>query len=442
MKSLFRSLVVLLLSVILLIINKNVISAQQCNCPNLSGSGTVNFNTTINGCASVDSFETPSPLVALASKSIAFSGGSWVTVESASGAGIVRGIWIAIFNAQPNEVFFNAFFDGAANPQIGSTDISGNLDLSISLQVLFTSVIPIDATGNKNYSGSYYWSTDVSGSDMYRTTSPNNPQMNGYWFIDMPYSNGFQMNIYCTSCSGQYWIDVDYTPLPIQTSPLRLHIQPFYQTSISNNAAAGEYPEVSLLGVPAINNTNGVYYKGIKFIAHTNTGNADSPVYNQNPAGSGTWVSWAEGRFRFYYGGPGMATNTVGVYTATTTTSTNSYYGTVQGGTQIGSSSGSEDYFRNGFDWTTSYGIGTDTGTADGAGVVGAGCYATNTVGTIYCGFANWDYSDVVAYRIYPKDMHYAPPGTAFVATMTANDQALPVQVTILYILGVTFYYA
>ena len=272
-----------------------------------------------------DDFVVPPPLLTVAHKAQTLPLQQWTTIASASGCGIIRRIWLAAIGSSAANLYINGRFDGASVPQIGSWATTSNgTDSPLSLDILFTSVFPPSAS--LNYSGTFAWSTSRSGSNML-----NDFEMDGYLMHDMPFSDGFELSLYSAQAPGAFWVMVDYTPLPTPpATPYRLHIQPYAVSNVSNDPSTHTFPEISLLSVSS---PIGVVFKGLKFAVLAST----------------RGISFAEGKFRFYSGGPGLPVNSVNVYTAPGPSEL-SYYNQVKGATMLGSSSGTEDFFLNGYD--------------------------------------------------------------------------------------------
>lgn len=323
---------------------------------------------------------------------------AWTTIAALppGNAGIITQLQIWTAGPMPAEVLFRGSFDGAQSPQMGTNGTSvGTPALTVALDVLLSSAW-VDSPG---YTGPMTWFTPALGCNYLDASG-----VGGHIRMDMPYADGFSLELYNAGASGNYWVMVTYVPLAVAPSPLRLFIQPFCVTNLASGNDT--YPEVSLLGVNA-GAPNGVFFKGLKFFAEAPT----------------TGISWAEGKFRFYTGGPGFPTSSVQEYRATSPNDL-SYYNQLPNVTQLGSSSGAEDYFMSGFDWR------------------GGPCYAHDLAGTVHCDFYSPTLSRVAAYRLYTDDVFAAPPDTPFVATFTVNDQNFAVPSAVNSILGVTFYYA
>jgi hypothetical protein len=323
---------------------------------------------------------------------------SWTTIATLppGNAGVIKQVQIWTAGPMPAEVLFRGVFDGALTPQIGTNGTTvGTPALTVALDVLLSSAW-VDSPG---YTGPTTWFTPALGCNYLDATG-----VGGHVRIDMPYDAGFSFELYNGGAAGDYWVMVTYEPMPSAPSPLRLFIKPFCVTNVASGNDT--YPEVSLLGLNA-GAPNGAFLKGIKFFV-------EAP-----PSG----ISWAEGKFRFYTGGPGFPTSTVQVY-HTANHDDLSYYNQLPNVTQLGSSSGAEDYFMSGFDWR------------------GGPCFAHDLAGTVHCDFYSPTLSRVAAYRLYTEDAFAAPPNTPFVVTFTINDQNYPVPSAVNALLGLTFYYA
>jgi hypothetical protein len=275
--------------------------------------------------AAADDFVIPPPLLTVAHKAQPLPLQQWTTIASASGCGIIRRIWLAAIGSSAAGLFLNGRFDGASEPQIGSWATASNgTDSPLSLDILLTSVFPPSAS--LNYTGGIAWSTSRSGSN-----ELNDFEMDGYLMLDMPFSDGFEFSLYSSQAAGAFWIMLDYTPLPAPpATPYRMHVQPYGVSNVSNDPSTHTFPEISLLSVTS---PNGVVFKGVKFAVLATT----------------RGISYAEGKFRFYAGGPGLPINTVNVYIAPGPSEL-SYYGQQKGATMLGSSSGTEDFFLGGYD--------------------------------------------------------------------------------------------
>lgn len=322
--------------------------------------------------------------------------GVWTPIASvpAGTAGIVKQLQLWTSGPLPAEVLFAGTFDGAAEPQLGTNGTSiGTPSLTLALDVFLSPALYNEA----GYEGTSTFFTDTSGCNYIDESG-----VGGHHRIDMPFSDGLDFRLFNAGAAGNYWVIVTWVPLAAMPSALRLFIKPFCVTSVSSSI--GTYPEISLLGAAS---PNGVVFKGVK-------------VFVQAPP---TGISWAEGKFRFYAGGPGMATNSIHNYTTSARDDT-SYYNQLPGVDQLGSSSGGEDFFMTGFDWR------------------GGPCFAHDLAGTIHCDFYNANVSRVTAYRFFGEEGFAAAPDEQFVATFTINDQNFAVPSAVDFFLGITLYYA
>lgn len=224
----------------------------------------------------------------LTTKMAALPSGVWTTIASLppGSAGTITQLQIWTAGPEPAQVLFRGYFDGASAPQMGTNASSlGTPAATVALDVLLSSAW-IDSPG---YTGPTTWFTPAIGCNYLDATG-----VGGHLRMDMPYGDGFSLQLYNGGAAGDYWVMVTYVPLASQPSPLRLFIQPFCVTDVAS--AVGAYPEISLLGVNA-GSPHGVFFKGVKFFVEAPT----------------TGISWAEGKFRFYAGGPGFNTSTVQV---------------------------------------------------------------------------------------------------------------------------------
>ena len=341
-------------------------------------------------------FSIPQPARTITVKMHALPPGEWTTIASLppGTAGVVKQLQLWTAGPLPAEVLFKGTFDQASAPHIGSNLTSvGTPATTLALDVFLSPAF----YNEQGYEGTQTWFTDTSGCNYLDESG-----VGGHYRIDMPFSNGLDLELYNAGSAGFFWVIVTYVPLASLTSPLRLWIKPFSVTGVSSTV--GTYPEISMLGVSS---PNGVFLKGVKVFV-------EAP-----PQG----ISWAEGKFRFYAGGPGFATNTVHAYN-TTRPDDLSYYNQLPGVDQLGSSSGGEDFFVTGFDWR------------------GGPCFAHDLAGTVHCDFYNAAVSRVTAYRFFGDEGFGAPPDTPFVATFTCNDQNFAVPSSMNFFLGISFYYA
>jgi hypothetical protein len=341
-------------------------------------------------------FSLPQPARTITVKMAALPSGAWTRIASLppGTAGVVKQLQLWTSGPLPAEVLFAGTFDGAAQPHIGTNATSiGTPALTLALDVLLSPAF----YGEQGYTGTSAYFTDTSGCNYLDESG-----VGGHYRVDMPFSDGLDFRLYNAGSAGYYWVIVTWVPVAAMPSPLRLFVKPFCVTGVSS--VVGTYPEISLLGTAS---PNGVTFKGVK-------------VFVEAPP---TGISWAEGKFRFYAGGPGMATNSIHNY-STSARDDVSYYNQLPGVEQLGSSSGGEDFFMTGFDWR------------------GGPCFAHNLAGTVHCDFYNVNVSRVTAYRFFEADGFAAPANTQFVATFTINDQNCAAPSAVHFFLGITLYYA
>jgi len=341
-------------------------------------------------------FSLPQPSRTITAKMHALAPGAWTRIAylPPGTAGVVKQLQLWTAGPLPAEVLFAGTFDGASAPQIGTNGTSvGTPALTLALDVLLSPAF----YGEQGYNGTSTWFADSSGCNYL-----DEGGVGGHYRMDMPFSSGLDFSLYNAGAAGFFWVIVTYVPLAAMPSPLRLFIKPFCVTGVASSV--GTYPEISMLGAVS---PNGVVLKGVK-------------VFVQAPP---TGISWAEGKFRFYAGGPGMPTNSVHNY-STSTPDDLSYYNQLPGVDQLGSSSGGEDFFVTGFDWR------------------GGPCFAHDLAGTVHCDFYNPLVSRVTAYRFFGDEGFAAPADTPFVASFTVNDQNFAVPSAVDFFLGITFFYA
>jgi hypothetical protein len=341
-------------------------------------------------------FSLPQPARTITVKMAPLPANAWTPIASLprGTAGVVKQLQLWTSGPAPADVLFAGTFDGAASPQLGSNATSvGTPGATLALDVLLSPAF----YGASGYAGATAYFTDTSGCNYLDETG-----VGGHYRVDMPFSDGFDFRLFNAGRGGAYWVIVTWVPRPAMPSPLRLFAQPFYATAV--RSVPPVFSEISLLGAAS---PNGVVLKGLK-------------VFAQAPPSG---ISWAEGKFRFYAGGPGFPTGAVRNYSSSARDDA-SYYNRLPGVDQLGSSSGAEDFFLSGFDWR------------------GGPCYAHELAGTIHCDFYGVNVSRVTAYRFFGDEGFAAPPNTPFVATFTVNDQNFAVPSALDFFLGVAFYYA
>lgn len=347
----------------------------------------------------VSSFSPPAPARTLTTKMARLPSGAWTSVASlpAGTAGTIKQLQLWTAGAAPADILFRGYFDGSAEPQLGGAGSTlGTPALTVALDVLLASAFP--AT---NYSGTSTWGTPTSGCNFF---DPLNG-VGGHLRLDMPFSNGFNFQLFNGGRESDYWVIVTYVPLPVQPSPLRLFIQPFCVTALASSV--GTYPEFSLLSAAG---PNGVFLRGLK-------------VFVEAPTSG---ISWAEGKFRFYSANssaPPFPVNAVHLY-STGAPNDLSWYNQQPGVDMLGSSSGGEDFFLSGFDWR------------------GDGCFAHDLAGTVHCDFYGTAISRVAAYRFFSEESFAAAPNLTLVASFTINDQCFAVASSVNFFLGLAYYYA
>jgi hypothetical protein len=323
--------------------------------------------------------------------------GAWTTFATLppGTAGVVKQLQLWTAGPTPAAVLFAGTFDGAAAPQLGTNATSvGTPGASLALDVLLSPAF----FGAQGYQGATAFFTDTSGCNYLDESG-----VGGHLRVDMPFSSGLDFRLFNGGAQdGSYWAIVTWVPRADMPSALRLHAQPFYAEGV--RSAPPVFSEISLLSAAS---PNGVVLKGLKVFV-------EAP-----PSG----ISWAEGKFRFYAGGPGFPTGAVRNYTSSARDDA-SAYNQLPGVAQLGSSSGAEDFFMSGFDWR------------------GGPCYAHELAGTVHCDFYSADVSRVTAYRFFGEEGFAAPPSTPFVATFTVNDQNFPVPSAVNFFLGLAYYYA
>ena len=347
------------------------------------------------------SFSPPTPSRTLTTKMARLPSNAWTTVSSLpSSAGTIKQLQLWTAGARPADILFRGFFDGASTPQLGGEGSTlGTPALTVALDVLLAAAFP----STENYTGTSTWSTTTSGCNFF---DPNNG-VGGFLRMDMPFSNGFSLQLFNGGAESNYWVIVTYIPLANPPpSPLRLFIKPFCVTGLASTV--GTYPEFSLLSAsgPA-----GAYLKGLKVFV-------EAPV---------TGISWAEGKFRFYAANasaPPFPVNAVHNY-STPSRDDKSWYNQQTGVDMMGSSSGGEDFFLSGFDWR------------------GLPCFAQDLAGTVHCEFYGQAISRVTAYRFYSEEgFGVAGPNETLVASFTVNDQNFAVPSSVNFFLGLAYYYA
>ena len=346
------------------------------------------------------SFPPLSPARTLTTKMASLPTGTWTTVATLppGTAGTIKQLQLWTSGAAPADILFRGFFDGAAEPQLGGLNSSrGTPGSTVALDVLLSSAFP----ANANYTGTSTWGTPTSGCNFFDPQSG----VGGHFRLDMPFGDGFSLQLFNGGQNSDYWVIVTYIPLSVQPSPLRLFIKPFCVTNLASSV--GTYPEFSLLSAAS---PNGVFLKGLKVFV-------EAPTHG---------ISWAEGKFRFYNANssaPPFPTNAVHEY-STGARNDLSWFNQQPGVEMVGSSSGGEDFFLSGFDWR------------------GDGCFAHDLAGTVHCEFYGATISRVAGYRFYSEEGFAAPPGDALVASFTVNDQNFAVASSVDFFLGLAFYYA
>ena len=346
--------------------------------------------------AQAQPFSLPQASRTITVKMAPLRGGAWTPIASLprGTAGVVKMLQVWTSGPAPAEVLFAGTFDGAAAPQMGSNATTvGTPGATLALDVLLSPAF----YGAQGYAGATAYFTDTSGCNYLDETG-----VGGHYRVDMPFSDGLDFRLFNAGVDGSFWVIVTWVPLPSMPSALRLFAQPFYAAGV--RSVPPVFAEISLLGAAS---PNGVVLNGLKVFV-------EAP-----PSG----ISWAEGKFRFYAGGPGFPTNAVRNYTATARDDA-SYYNRLPGVDQLGSSSGGEDFFLSGFDWR------------------GGPCYSHELAGTIHCAFYDENVSRVTAYRFFGDEGFAAPPNTPFVVSFTINDQNFAVPSMVNFFLGVAFYYA
>ena len=345
-------------------------------------------------------FTPPAPARTLTTKMARLPPNVWTTVASlpADSAGTIKQLQLWTAGAAPADILFRGFFDGVAEPQLGGAGSSlGTPASTVALDVLLSGAFPATV----NYTGTSTWGTPTSGCNFF---DPAN-SVGGHLRLDMPFANGFSLQLFNGGVASDYWVIVTYVPLPAQPSPLRLFMKPFYVTDLSSSV--GTYPEFALLSAAG---PNGAFLRGLK-------------VFVQSPPSG---ISWAEGKFRFYAASsaaPPFPTNAVHEY-STGAPNDDSWYNQQVGVDMLGSSSGGEDFFLSGFDWR------------------GDGCYAHDLAGTVHCEFYGAAVSRVAGYRFFSDEGFGVGPNETLVATFTINDQNFPVESSVDFVLGLAYYYA
>ena len=345
-------------------------------------------------------FAPPAPSRTLTTKMAPLPPGAWTTIAALppGSAGTIKQLQIWTAGAAPADILFRGYFDGAPAPQLGGAGTSlGTPALTVALDVLLASAFPAGG----NYTGTATWATPTSGCNFFDPASA----VGGHLRLDMPYSDGFSLQLYNGGARSDYWAVVTYAPLAAQPSPLRLFIQPFCVTALAS--AVGTYPEFSLLSASG---PNGAFLRGLK-------------VFVQAPPSG---ISWAEGKFRFYAASssaPPFPVNAVHEY-STGGRNDVSWYNQQPGVDMLGSSSGGEDFFLSGFDWR------------------GTGCFAHDLAGTVHCDFYGAAVSRVAGYRFFSEEGFAAAANETLVASFTINDQNFAVPSSVDFFLGLAFYYA
>jgi hypothetical protein len=346
------------------------------------------------------SFAPPAPARTLTTKMAPLPSGAWTTVAALppGAAGTIKQLQLWTSGAAPADILFRGYFDGAAAPQLGGPGSTlGTPALTVALDVLLASAFPATA----NYTGTATWATPTSGCNYFDPLSG----VGGHLRLDMPFANGFELQLYNGGGASDYWVIVTYVPLPSQPSPLRLFIQPFCVTGLAS--AVGTFPEFSLLSAAG---PSGAFLRGLK-------------VFVQAPPSG---ISWAEGKFRFYAANssaPPFPANAVHEY-STRGRNDLSWFNQQAGVDMMGSSSGGEDFFLSGFDWR------------------GTGCFAHDLAGTVHCGFYDAGVSRVAGYRFFSEEGFGVAANETLVVSFTVNDQNFAVPSSVDFFLGLAYYYA
>ena len=351
--------------------------------------------------AAAAAFAPPLPARTLTPKMARLPSGAWTTVASlpAGAAGTIKQLQLWTAGAAPADILFRGFFDGAAEPQLGGAGSSlGTPALTVALDVLLAGAFPASA----NYSGASTWATPTSGCNYFDPLAG----VGGHLRLDMPFGDGFALQLFNGGAASDFWVIVTYVPLPAQESPLRLFIKPFCVTDLASEV--GTYPEFSLLSAAA--GPSGAFLRGLKVFV-------EAP-----PSG----ISWAEGKFRFYVANSSAPAFPAGAVHAYSTSARDdlSWFNQQPGVDMVGSSSGGEDFFMSGFDWR------------------GDGCFAHDLAGTVHCDFYGAQVSRVAGYRFFSEEGFGAPPGSTLVASFTVNDQNFAVPSSVTFFLGLAYYYA
>ena len=347
--------------------------------------------------AAAGAFSPPQPARTITVKMAPLPRGAWTRVASLppGTAGVIKQLQLWTEGPPPAEVLFAGTFDGAAAPQLGSNATTvGTPGATLALDVLLSPAF----YGARGYEGATAWFTDTSGCNYLDASG-----VGGHLRLDMPFADGLDFSLYnAAAVDGFFWVIVTWVPLPTAPSPVRLFAQPFYAAGVSS--APPVFAEISLLSAAS---PHGVVLKGLKVFV-------EAP-----PSG----ISWAEGKFRFYAGGPGLAAGAVRNYSSAAHGDA-SWDGAQPGAERLGSSSGAEDFVMSGFDWR------------------GGPCFAHELAGTVHCDFYSADVSRVTAYRFFSDEGFGAPSNTTFVTTFTVNDQNYPVPSAVNFFLGIAYYYA
>jgi hypothetical protein len=350
--------------------------------------------------ARAGAFSPPLPARTLTTKMARLPSGSWTTVASlpAGSAGTIKQLQLWTAGAAPADILFRGFFDNASEPQLGGAGSSlGTPALTVALDVLLAGAFPSAA----NYSGASTWGTPTSGCNFF---DPANG-VGGHLRLDMPFGDGFAVQLFNGGAESDYWVIVTYVPQPSAGTPLRLFIKPFCVTNLASSV--GTYPEFSLLSAAG---PKGAFLRGLKVFV-------EAP-----PSG----ISWAEGKFRFYVANssaPAFPANAVHNY-STEARDDLSWFNQQPGVDMVGSSSGGEDFFMSGFDWR------------------GDGCFAHDLAGTVHCEFYGAQVSRVAGYRFFSDEGFGAGAGSTLVASFTVNDQNFAVPSSVDFFLGLAYYYA
>lgn len=314
--------------------------------------------------------------------------GQYNTIASFTGnSGMIKKIWLLLNNIDPSNCFIQITFDGAVNPQVGTSTIANFSKLnSISCDTLFSPVFTLTNS----------WANSTCGCNNYT----NSVSVSGYISINMPFNFSFTVKLFNNSSIGgtsYYSSQIFYTQESLIDNKY-LYVKPFSFTNITSSPPS--YTECSLLNISSV---NGVYLKGIKMIINGNNDN------------------WPYSIVRCYKGGPGFTENTTQTYNSANTDINNSYYNT-QGGITTNISASLDNFLlSNGFPY-----------------------FNFNNSGIVYSSGNN-----ITAYRFFNNgtellDMPYSPPNTNFVLTMTIGNQSANSVTTtsINDFYGIKFYYA